>query len=123
VKRFLLLWLLPVALVAGFAIAPLATGARTLILRDVLKTHLALRAYLGPDASAARQARAANVMLLTYTLLFALPFLAIQGLSLTVFLIAGGYLALAFRWPGIETAGALGAVAEPESAPSRARAA
>ena len=45
-KRFLLLWLLPVVLIAGFAIAPLATGARTLILRDVLKTHLALRAYL-----------------------------------------------------------------------------
>ena len=89
----------------------------------LLPAALALRAYLGPNASAGRQARAANAVLLTYTLLFALPFLATQGLSLTVFLIAGGYAALALRWPGLDAAGARNAVAKAESAPARARAA
>ena len=89
----------------------------------LLPAALVLRAYLGPSAPPERRGRAVNVMLLTYTLLFALPFLATQGLSLTVFLVVGGYLALSLRWPGGDTAGAQGFSAEPDRAPSQARAA
>ena len=70
----------------------------------LLPGALLLRAYLTPGAGAEAAGRATNTLLGLYTLLFALPFLAIQGLSLTVFLVAGGYLALALRWPGIDTA-------------------
>jgi hypothetical protein len=45
-RRAVVLWLAPLALVLGAAIAPLATGERTLILRDVFNTHLGLRAFL-----------------------------------------------------------------------------
>jgi hypothetical protein len=45
--RFALFWVAPVAVIATVVIAPLATGARTLVLRDVLNTHLGLRAFLG----------------------------------------------------------------------------
>ena len=72
----------------------------------LLPGALLLRAYLAPGAPAKSSGRAVNALLVLYTLLFALPFLAIQGLSLTVFLVAGGYLALALRWPGIDAAGA-----------------
>lgn len=51
-KRFLALWVAPVALVAAAAIWPLATGERTLILRDVLNTHLSLRSYLAESIRA-----------------------------------------------------------------------
>jgi hypothetical protein len=43
VRRFVLTHLLPAALLAGIVVVPLATGARTLILRDTLITHLAMR--------------------------------------------------------------------------------
>jgi hypothetical protein len=46
VKRFLLLFVAPLGLIAALAAAPLASGSRTLYLRDVLNTHLALRAHL-----------------------------------------------------------------------------
>jgi len=45
-KRAALL-LAPVAAVVALLTAPLLTGARTLVLRDVINSHLALRAYLG----------------------------------------------------------------------------
>ncbi|HSM14797.1 MAG TPA: hypothetical protein VLA66_12090, partial [Thermoanaerobaculia bacterium] len=45
--RFRAAFLAPALLVLAVAIAPLLSGARTLILRDTLNTHLGLRAYLG----------------------------------------------------------------------------
>lgn len=45
-RRVALLALVPVTLIAG-AVAPLALGQRTLILRDTLNTHLVLRTALG----------------------------------------------------------------------------
>lgn len=45
-KRVALL-LAPTVLAVALFAAPLVTGARTLVLRDVLNSHLALRAYLG----------------------------------------------------------------------------
>jgi hypothetical protein len=66
----------------------------------LLPGALFLRAYLSPvAANEAAARRAVHALLLTYTLLFALPFLAIQGVSLTIFLIVGVYLALSFNWP------------------------
>ncbi len=46
-KRFLLLFVLPVTLLLVAIVAPLATGEKTLILRDVLNTHLVDRISLG----------------------------------------------------------------------------
>lgn len=46
-KRALLLWGAVPALLVAWTVVPLATGARTLYLRDILNTHLVLRAYLG----------------------------------------------------------------------------
>lgn len=74
---------------------------QTLVL-VILPAALMLRAYLGEDATDERQQSAVNWMLFSFSALFLLPFLAIQGLSLTVFLLAGSYLAFAFRWPGCE---------------------
>jgi len=65
----------------------------------LLPGALALRACLHTEASPQRQQRAANWTLLAYTLLFALPILAIQGLSLTVFPVLAGYCWLTFGWP------------------------
>jgi hypothetical protein len=65
----------------------------------LLPAALAMRADLAGEPSAVRQQRAANWMLLTYALLFALPIVAIQGLSLTVFLVLASYGVFAFRWP------------------------
>ena len=45
-RRFAAAFLLPGLLLLGWAVAPLATGERTLVLRDVLNTHLGLRAGL-----------------------------------------------------------------------------
>ncbi len=45
-RRPLVAFLAPLALLVAVAVAPLATGARTLVLRDVFNTHLALRATL-----------------------------------------------------------------------------
>ena len=66
----------------------------------VLPGALMLRAYLEEDATENRQQTAINWMLFYFSALFFLPFFAMQGLSLTVFLIIGTYLAIAFRWPG-----------------------
>ncbi|MDP9238650.1 MAG: DUF2029 domain-containing protein [Chloroflexota bacterium] len=65
----------------------------------VLPAALFLRAYLGPTAPPGLRRRAANATLLILSLLFVLPFLAIQGLSLTVFLCVGCYVAVSFHWP------------------------
>jgi hypothetical protein len=47
------LWFAAPALLAiGVTVAPWVTGARTLVLRDVLNSHLALRAYLGETVRA-----------------------------------------------------------------------
>ncbi len=54
--------------------------------------------------------------MLGFTLLFALPFIAIQGLSVTGFFLIAGYLAVAYRWPGIRTAAA---PADESHAPAR----
>jgi len=89
----------------------------------LLPAALALRALAGPAASAEARRRAVNIMLLIFTLLFALPFLAIQGLSLTVFLTIGVYLALSFRWPGIGAASERGDEVAYDRGPARARAA
>jgi len=58
-----------------------------------------LRAYVEAGRSAEREMRAANVMLLTYTAAFALPLLAIQGLSLTIFPMLAAYALMLTRWP------------------------
>jgi hypothetical protein len=89
----------------------------------LLPAALALRALLAPAAAPEARRRAVNIMLLIFTLLFALPFLAIQGLSLTVFLTIGVYLALSFRWPGIGAMSERGDDVASDSGPSRARAA
>ncbi len=89
----------------------------------LLPAALALRALLGPTASPEARRRAVNTILLIFTLLFALPFLAIQGLSLTVFLTIGIYLALSFRWPGIGATSERGDDVASDSGPARARAA
>ncbi len=60
-------------------------------------------------------------MLLVFTLVFALPFLAIQGLSLTVFLTIGVYLAISFRWPGLGATSERDDDVASDSGPSRAR--
>ncbi len=46
-KRFLALFVLPVVLLLAALVAPLATGGKTLILRDILNTHLVDRIALG----------------------------------------------------------------------------
>jgi hypothetical protein len=88
----------------------------------LLPAALALRAMLGQAAPGAGR-RAVNIILLVFTLVFALPFLAIQGLSLTVFLTIGVYLALSFRWPGIGAASERGDDVAYDRGPARARAA
>jgi len=45
-RRFLLAGVAPVALLVALVVVPLASGARTLYLRDVLNAHFGLRAYL-----------------------------------------------------------------------------
>jgi hypothetical protein len=60
---------------------------------------LALRAYSTRGLDAARQDRALAVLFAFYAALFLLPFFAIQGLSLTAFLVLGTYAWLALRWP------------------------
>lgn len=87
----------------------------------LLPAALALRAYFGSVATPEASHRATNAILVAFTLLFALPLLAIQGVSLTVFLVLGSYLTLSLHWPGSDTTREQGA--EFESAPSRARAA
>jgi hypothetical protein len=72
----------------------------------LLPAALALREYLVPASTAETRQRATNAMLLGFTLLFALPFVAIQGLSVTGFFLLAGYLAVAYRWPRTETAAA-----------------
>lgn len=42
-RRFALLWLAPTCLLLALAVWPLASGERTLVLRDVLNTHLTLK--------------------------------------------------------------------------------
>lgn len=44
-RRLLLLFVLPTFLVLGAIVAPLVTGERTLVLRDVLNSHLSLKIY------------------------------------------------------------------------------
>lgn len=44
-RRFLLLFALPAMLVLALAVYPLASGERTFCLRDVLNTHVALKAH------------------------------------------------------------------------------
>jgi hypothetical protein len=46
VRRLLALWVAPTAAILALAILPLASGSRTLYLRDVLNAHLGMRAYL-----------------------------------------------------------------------------
>lgn len=74
----------------------------------LLPATLALRAYLTADASAEALRRATNALLLSFTLLFVLPVIAIQGLSLTVFLVLASYLGVVFRWPAEEHIATLG---------------
>ena len=45
-RRFLAVAVAPVALLLALVVLPLATGARTLYLRDILNAHLGLRSYL-----------------------------------------------------------------------------
>lgn len=45
-RRFLAAGVAPVALLVALVVGPLASGARTLYLRDILNAHLGLRAYL-----------------------------------------------------------------------------
>lgn len=45
-RRFLALWVAPTALLLALVIAPLASGARTLYLRDILNAHYGLRVAL-----------------------------------------------------------------------------
>jgi hypothetical protein len=66
----------------------------------LLPATLWLRGALETTASQERQHAHLAVMLAAYAALFFLPFLAIQGLSLTVFLVLGAYWASAWRWPG-----------------------
>jgi hypothetical protein len=87
----------------------------------LLPSAIALRACFGPAASPEASRQATNAIMLAFTLLFALPILAILGVSLTVFFVLGSYLTLSFRWPGLDTTGERGA--ELESGLSRARAA
>jgi hypothetical protein len=47
VKRFLTLFVLPVVMLLGVWVWPLVSGERTLVLRDVLQTHLVDRLALG----------------------------------------------------------------------------
>lgn len=51
-RRFALLWLAPTCLLLALAVWPLASGERTLVLRDVLNTHLTLKQF---GAEALRQ--------------------------------------------------------------------
>lgn len=53
-RRPLLAYLAPLALLVAVAVVPLATGARTLVLRDVFNTHLALRATLADGLRSGR---------------------------------------------------------------------
>ncbi len=46
VRRFLALWVAPTLALLAVVVVPLASGARTLLLRDVMNTHLLLRTYL-----------------------------------------------------------------------------
>jgi hypothetical protein len=90
-----------------------------------LPVALALRAYHGEDSSAPRQQAAISLLLGLYAALFFLPFFAIQGLSLTVFLLIGIFLAAAVRWPAIgsgTTAGRLEREAVKPVRPARAAA-
>ncbi|MCL4838668.1 MAG: hypothetical protein KJ058_11965 [Thermoanaerobaculia bacterium] len=51
-RRFALLWLAPTCLLLALTVWPLASGERTLVLRDVLNTHLVLKQH---GAEALRQ--------------------------------------------------------------------
>jgi hypothetical protein len=72
-----------------------------------------LRGALDATASEARQQAYLAAMLAAYAALFFLPFFAIQGLSLTVFLVLCAYMATAYRWPGCAATEAIDREAEP----------
>lgn len=86
----------------------------------LLPATLALRAYVTANSSAEAMQRATNVLLLSFTLLFVLPVMAIIGLSLTGFFVLAVYLGVALRWPAQESIVALG---DSEKAPRQAYAA
>jgi hypothetical protein len=65
----------------------------------LLPSALALRHAWAVSPSAGRQAAILNVMCLLFAALFFLPFFAIQGLSLTVFVLTLLYGLIALRWP------------------------
>lgn len=86
----------------------------------LLPAALALRAYVTANPSAEAMQRAVHLMLLSFALLFALPVIAIQGLSLTGFFVLAGYLCVSFRWPAQES---IAALSDTEKAPQQAYAA
>jgi len=86
----------------------------------LLPATLALRAYLTANSSVEATRRATNALLLSFTLLFVLPVIAIQGLSLTGFFVLAGYLCVSFRWPAQES---IATSSETEKAPQQAYAA
>lgn len=79
---------------------------------------LMLRAFVAPNASAERQQTAITWLLGFYAALFFLPFFAIQGLSLTVFLLIGTYATFAFRWPAGDVAALASPATSPQAAPA-----
>jgi hypothetical protein len=72
----------------------------------LLPAALFLRAYFDQGAPLRARRRAANATLALFISLFVLPVLAIQGISVTVFLSLACYQAVAFRWPDAVFAGA-----------------
>lgn len=65
----------------------------------LLPGAILLETYLGEGAPAPRQLRAANLLLLAYTLAFALPIGAIMGLSLGFVPVLGMFWMITMRWP------------------------
>ena len=65
----------------------------------LLPGAILLRSYCGEGSSHVRELRAANALLLAYTIAFALPIIAILGLSLGVFPLLVFFGALVTLWP------------------------